>query len=70
MSSILASDQLAQLTLPRESDTAHVASEPEAALASESDASHGPSEAPPPPEPSVAMDGPGCPHMEAPGHPV
>jgi hypothetical protein len=56
MSSILASDQLAQQTLPWESDTAHVASEPEAALASESDASHGPSEAPPPPEPSVAME--------------
>ena len=36
MSSILAPDQLAQLTLPRESDTAHVASEPEAALAPES----------------------------------
>ena len=34
MSSILASDQLAQLALPRESDTAHVASEPEVALAS------------------------------------
>ena len=38
MSSILASDQLAQLTFPWESDTAHVASEPEAALASQSDA--------------------------------